>query len=120
MTTSLRSSLARCRRPVIKLGSTVLAGAARKAGPPSLDRRKFALLCDDLAAAAKGRTPVVVSSGAVERGVERLPVKQRPPEMGLKEAAGPARPNPPMAPVVDEPAGRAPHRAPDLPAACAD
>ena len=78
MTNSLRSSLARCRRPVIKLGSTVLAGAAGKAGPPSLDRRKFALLCDDLAAVAKGRTPVVVSSGAVALGVERLQFKQRP------------------------------------------
>src|SRR2546427_1135570 len=90
MTTSLRSSLARCRRPVIKLGSTVLAGAARKAGPPSLDRRKFALLCDDLAAAAKGRTPVVVSSGAVALGVERLQFKQRPQEMALKQAAAAA------------------------------
>ncbi len=90
MTNSLRSSLARCRRPVIKLGSTVLAGAAGKAGPPSLDRRKFALLCDDLAAAAKGRTPVVVSSGAVALGVERLQFKQRPQEMALKQAAAAA------------------------------
>src|SRR6266403_111495 len=90
MTNFLRSSLARCRRPVIKLGSTVLAGAAGKAGPPSLDRRKFALLCDDLAAAAKGRTPVVVSSGAVALGVVRLQFKQRPQEMALKQAAAAA------------------------------
>ena len=59
MTNSLRSSLSRCRRPVIKLGSTVLAGAAGKAGPPSLDRRKFALLCDDLAAVAGKRGPLL-------------------------------------------------------------
>src|SRR5256885_8913042 len=90
MTNSLRSSLARCRRPVIKLGSTVLAGAAGKAGPPSLDRRKFALLCDDLAAVARGRTPGVVSSGAVALGVERLQFKQRPQEMALKQAAAAA------------------------------
>ena len=54
--TNLRSSLARCRRPVIKIGSAVLAGGGGKA---SLDRRKFSALCDDIAAAAKGRTPVV-------------------------------------------------------------
>ena len=87
MTNSLRSSFARCRRPVIKIGSTVLAGAAGKAGPPSLDRQKFARLCDDLAAIAQGRTPVVVSSGAVVLGVERLQLSQRPREMALKQAA---------------------------------
>ena len=87
MTNSLRSSFARCRRPVIKIGSTVLAGAAGKAGPPSLDRQKFARLCDDLAAIAQGRTPVVVSSGAVVLGVERLQLSQRPKEMALKQAA---------------------------------
>ncbi len=90
MTNSLRSTLARCRRPVIKIGSAVLAGAAGKAGPSSLDRQKFAGLCDDLAAIAKGRTPVVVSSGAVALGVERLQLAQRPKEMALKQAAAAA------------------------------
>src|SRR2546423_2939982 len=90
MTNSLRSSFARCRRPVIKIGSAVLAGAAGKAGPPSLDRQKFARLCDDLAAIARGRTPVIVSSGAVALGVERLELKQRPQEMALKQAAAAA------------------------------
>src|SRR5437763_8158883 len=90
MTNSLRSSFARCRRPVIKIGSAVLAGAAGKAGPPSLDRQRFKGLCDDLAAAAQGRTPVVVSSGAVALGVERLELKQRPREMALKQAAAAA------------------------------
>src|SRR5213082_3817392 len=88
--TNLRPSLSRCRRPVIKIGSAVLAGAGGKAGPPTLDRRKFALLCDDLAAVARGRTPVVVSSGAVALGVERLELKQRPQEMALKQAAAAA------------------------------
>src|SRR6184192_2870950 len=87
MTNSLRSSFARCRRPVIKIGSAVLAGAGGKAGPPTLDRQKFAGLCDDLAAIARGRNPVVVSSGAVALGVERLQFRQRPQEMALKQAA---------------------------------
>src|SRR5438477_4463567 len=85
--TNLRSSLARCRRPVIKIGSAVLAGGGGKA---SLDRRKFSALCDDIAAAAKGRTPVVVSSGAVALGVERLGLPARPREMALKQAAAAA------------------------------
>src|SRR5438067_6875972 len=90
MTNSLRSSFARCRRPVIKIGSAVLAGAGGKAGPPTLDRQKFAGLCDALAAIARGRTPVVVSSGAVALGVERLQLRQRPQEMALKQAAAAA------------------------------
>ncbi|MGZ6126523.1 MAG: glutamate 5-kinase, partial [Myxococcales bacterium] len=66
------------------------AGAAGKAGPSSLDRQKFRGLCDDLAAIAAGRTPVVVSSGAVALGVERLELAQRPREMALKQAAAAA------------------------------
>src|SRR4051794_14193214 len=88
--TNLRSSLSRCRRPVIKIGSAVLAGASGGAGAPSLDRKKFAALCDDLAAAAKGRALTVVSSGAVALGVERLGLAQRPKEMALKQAAAAA------------------------------
>src|SRR5437763_7814305 len=84
-----RTSLSRCRRPVIKIGSAVLAEAG-KAGPPSLDRQKFARLCDDIAAVAKGRTPVIVSSGAVALGVERLKLAHRPKEMALKQAAAAA------------------------------
>ncbi|HYS07441.1 MAG TPA: glutamate 5-kinase [Myxococcales bacterium] len=90
MTNSLRSSFARCRRPVVKIGSAVLTGTAGKAGLPSLDRTKFARLCDDLAALAQGRTPVVVSSGAVVLGVERLGLAQRPKEMAMKQAAAAA------------------------------
>src|SRR5207248_4891092 len=47
-------------------------------------------LCDDIAAAAKGRTPVIVSSGAVALGVERLGLPARPREMALKQAAAAA------------------------------
>src|SRR5438128_8422218 len=90
MTNSLRSSFARCRRPVIKIGSAVLAGTAGKAGPPSLDRQKFARLCDDLAAVAQGRTPVVVSSGAVAVGGARLERRQVAQGLALKQAAAAA------------------------------
>ena len=69
---------------MIKIGSAVLAGQGQ------LDRRKFAALCDDIAQAAKGRTPVVVSSGAVALGVERLGLSQKPREMALKQAAAAA------------------------------
>ena len=84
MANSLRSTLARSKRPVIKIGSAVLAGARPL---PPFDRRKFAALCDDLAFVAQGRTPVVVSSGAVALGVERLGLASRPREMALKQAA---------------------------------
>ena len=86
MPISLRSTFARSKRPVIKIGSAVLAGAVGKTGA-ALDRKKFAALCDDLAAVAGGRTPVVVSSGAVALGVERLGLAARPREMALKQAA---------------------------------
>src|SRR5436309_16026679 len=83
MTEFPRSLLARCRRPVIKIGSAVLAGA----GGRQVDRKRFGALCDDVARAAQSRTPVVVSSGAVALGVERLGLSARPREMALKQAA---------------------------------
>jgi glutamate 5-kinase len=103
MSNPFRSTLARCRRPVIKIGSAVLAGGkagapSRPSGlrssvakpPPPFDREKFSALCDDLAQVAQGRTPVVVSSGAVALGVERLGLSARPREMALKQAAAAA------------------------------
>ena len=111
-----RKSLARCRRPVIKIGSAVLqgmtdagslvvgpsaGGAAVSAAAPAtsrtLARRRFSALCDDVAAvalaggvASQRRHPVVVSSGAVALGVERLGLSRRPREMALKQAAAAA------------------------------
>ena len=95
MSQSARSQLSKIRRPVIKIGSAVLAGTtagAAKSGP-RLDRARFAALCDDVAAlrqpAGKGppRAPTVVSSGAVALGVERLGLFGKPKEMALKQAA---------------------------------
>jgi glutamate 5-kinase len=82
MSDTLRASLARIRRPVIKIGSAVLAG-----GQARFDHGKFSALCDDLAACARGRALTVVSSGAVALGVERLGLGSRPKEMALKQAA---------------------------------
>ena len=80
-----RDLFARCRRPVIKIGSAVLAPDQFR-----LDRQRFAALCADIAAVAKDRRPVVVSSGAVALGVERLELSGRPKEMALKQAAAAA------------------------------
>ena len=67
MTQSPRAQLAHIRRPVIKIGSAVLAGGGGQAGAPTLDRKRFSALCDDVAAIAAGgtRLPILVSSGAV-------------------------------------------------------
>src|SRR5262249_60251580 len=58
----------------------------------TLDRERFSALCDDVAAVADGgkRLPVLVSSGAVALGVERLKLAARPREMALKQAAAAA------------------------------
>jgi glutamate 5-kinase len=85
-----RSLLSRSHRPVIKIGSAVLAGARGRTGAPSLDRERFSALCDDVSALCQGRTPVVVTSGAVALGVERLGLASRPREMALKQAAAAA------------------------------
>ncbi len=100
MSSTLRANLSRCRRPVIKIGSAILVGDMMSGGAAirvpreqrakTFDRRKFSALCDDLAQIARGRTPVVVTSGAVALGVERLGLASRPKEMALKQAAAAA------------------------------
>ena len=90
-----REALASSKRPVIKIGSAVLAGSAGGKAGPRLDRQRFAALCDDLAQIARpdggpARLPVVVTSGAVALGVERLQLAGKPKEMALKQAAAAA------------------------------
>jgi len=85
MSETLRASLARCQRPVVKVGSAVLTG-----GQARFDHAKFRGLCDDLAHIAQGRHLVVVSSGAVALGVERIGLSARPKDMALKQAAAAA------------------------------
>ena len=51
------------------------------------DRTRFESLCAELARAAAGRELVLVSSGAVALGVERLGLKTRPKDIRGKQAA---------------------------------
>src|SRR5256885_12418333 len=92
MEIAARAQIARSRRPVIKIGAAVLAGAGGRAGAPRLDRERFKALCSDIASTCVGgkRAPIVVTSGAVALGVERLQLPSRPREMALKQAAAAA------------------------------
>ena len=100
---SPRQELARCKRPIIKIGSAVLAGS----GPSRASGDKgdghsatIAFLCDDVAALcnlrgpgsgdAQRRFPTLVTSGAVALGMQRLGLTKRPKEMALKQAAAAA------------------------------
>ncbi|MBI3723379.1 glutamate 5-kinase [bacterium] len=75
-------SIRNARRVVVKLGSGVLAPEGR------FDRPHFARLCYDLATMREeGRQLVVVSSGAVALGVEKIGWPKRPKEIPKKQAA---------------------------------
>jgi len=79
-----RSALARARRLVVKVGTGTLADAAGR-----FDRENCARLAGELAAAGSGRQLVLVSSGAVALGAERLGllrVKGRPWDIATKQA----------------------------------
>ncbi len=62
-----RSALSRARRLVVKVGTGTLTGADGR-----FDRPNCARLAADLAEIARGRRVVLVSSGAVALGAERL------------------------------------------------
>jgi glutamate 5-kinase len=79
---SSRSHLSRSRRVVVKIGTGVLTTAEG-----AFDRARFADLCDGLAALAADRQLVVVSSGAIALGVERLGLRERPRAIPNKQAA---------------------------------
>ncbi len=79
-----RRSLARIRRLVVKVGTGTLTDAAGR-----FDRENCSRLAAELAAAAEGRRLVLVSSGAVALGAERLGltrVKGRPWDIATKQA----------------------------------
>ncbi|MGF1467904.1 MAG: glutamate 5-kinase [Sandaracinaceae bacterium] len=63
---------------VVKVGSRSLVGAPMEAGAPSEERRFEALAAQTVALRASGREVVLVSSGAVALGRERLGVAGRP------------------------------------------
>jgi glutamate 5-kinase len=95
--TSPRALLHRCRRPVVKIGSALLAGVPAGARPdePGRIEARVASLCEDVARIARGsggarRAPTLVTSGAVALGVLRLGLAAKPKEMALKQAAAAA------------------------------
>lgn len=77
-----RAALASARRVIVKLGTGVLTAPGG-----GFDRPRFESLCAGLAAVARERELVVVSSGAIALGMERLGLKTRPKEIPLKQAA---------------------------------
>ncbi len=77
-----RHALANARRVIVKIGTGVLTAPGG-----GFDRPRFESLCAELAAVANGRELVVVSSGAIALGVEKLGLKSRPKEIRLKQAA---------------------------------
>jgi glutamate 5-kinase len=79
-----RSPLARAKRIVVKVGTGTLADPDGR-----FDRTNCARLAEELADAARGRKVVLVSSGAVALGAERLGLvrsKGRPWDIPTKQA----------------------------------
>jgi glutamate 5-kinase len=86
----VRRSLASCRRIVVKIGSKSLAGDAwdRLASEVLAARRGAG--SGTKRAAKEGRTVVIVSSGAIALGVEKLALGSRPKDMARLQAAAAA------------------------------
>ncbi len=78
---AVRTGLKSARRVVVKLGTGALTMATGR-----FNREHFQALCGDLSQAAQGRELVVVSSGAVALGVERLGYPHRPKDIPGKQA----------------------------------
>src|SRR5690349_17207195 len=76
-----RSALKKARRVVVKVGTNALTHATGR-----FHREHFAALAADIAAAAQSRELVVVSSGAIALGVERLGLAARPKDVPGKQA----------------------------------
>lgn len=70
------------RRVLVKIGTGVLTAAGGR-----FDRPRFEGLCEELGRAARSHELVVVSSGAVALGVERLGLRARPKDIRGKQAA---------------------------------
>lgn len=77
-----RALVASARRVIVKIGTGVLTAPGG-----GFDRPRFESLCAGLAKVASARQLVVVSSGAIALGMERLGLKVRPKEIPLKQAA---------------------------------
>lgn len=82
MNASRLSALQQSRRVLVKIGTGVLTD-----GHGGFDRERFESLCRGLAHVARERELVVVSSGAIALGVEKLGLKSRPRDIPGKQAA---------------------------------
>jgi len=78
---STRDSLKSARRLVVKIGTNALTHTTGR-----FNRPHFEALTADLLAAAEGRELVVVSSGAIALGIERLNLPSRPKDIPGKQA----------------------------------
>jgi glutamate 5-kinase len=76
-----RQALRAARRVVVKIGTGALTNSTGR-----FDRGHFEALAAELVAAAQGRELVVVSSGAIALGVERLKLPRRPKDIPGKQA----------------------------------
>jgi len=76
-----RAALKRAKRVVVKIGTGALTLATGR-----FNRAHFEALAADLLAASEGRELVVVSSGAIALGVERLGYAARPKDIPGKQA----------------------------------
>lgn len=81
MTDSARNALRGARRVVVKIGTNALTSATGR-----FNRAHFDSLGQDLLWAAQGRELVVVSSGAIALGMERLGLPSRPRDIPGKQA----------------------------------
>lgn len=79
--TPMRELLQQARRVVVKVGTNALTNATGR-----FHRAHFEQLAQEVAAAAKGREIIVVSSGAIALGVERLQLQARPKDVPGKQA----------------------------------
>ncbi|HZH03607.1 MAG TPA: glutamate 5-kinase [Myxococcaceae bacterium] len=80
-----RENVKRARRVVVKVGTGALTAETGR-----FNRAHFEALCQDFSFAANGRELVVVSSGAIALGVERLGYAQRPKDIPGKQACAAA------------------------------
>ncbi len=76
-----REALAQARRVVVKIGTNALTHATGK-----FHRPHFEKLAKELLALGEGRQVIVVSSGAIALGVERMGLSARPRDMPGKQA----------------------------------
>ncbi|WP_095984983.1 glutamate 5-kinase [Cystobacter fuscus] len=81
MNLSGRDAVRAARRVVVKIGTNALTHATGR-----FNRAHFDALSEDLLWAAQGRELVVVSSGAIALGVERLGLPARPKDIPGKQA----------------------------------